>query len=136
MAKKVSKKKGLMAKFEVEFECVIKINPDSRDAFYRDLKRKELCLSAEFVLDDIFHGMLIYSNYIENGIEFQELDSTNYKVSAKGLFQTEYDAEIYAQLQAADTTPLLLKDVCDSNVASHYIDGDEDKSIVIGKYLK
>ena len=135
MAKKTASKKAPIIKFDVDFECLIKVNPDGKDAFFRDLKRKELSLSVEFVLGDVSHGLQIYADEFKNGVNFHELDTSTFKVSAKDIIQREYDAETYAQLQAEGSVPLLLTSVGDLDVNYHYIDGSEGKTIEIGKYV-
>ena len=135
MAKKPASKKAPIIKFYVDFECLIKVNADGKDAFFRDLKRKELALSVEFVLDDVFHGLEIYADDIENGVNFHELESSTFRVSAKGIIQKEYDAETYAKLQTEGSVPLILKSVGDHDINDHYIDGSEGKTIEIGKYV-
>ena len=99
------------------------------------MKRKELALSVEFVLDDVFHGLQIYADDIENGVNFHELESSTFRVSAKGIIQKEYDAETYAKLQTEGSVPLILKSVGDHDINDHYIDGSEGKTIEIGKYV-
>ena len=135
MPKKPASKKVPIINFDVDFECLIKVNPDGKDSFFRDLKRKELGLSVELVLDDVFYWWEIYADDFETGVTFHELDTSTFKVSAKGIIQKEFDAETYAQLQTESSVPLILKNVCDHDLNSHYIDGSEDKSIEIGKYV-
>ena len=135
MAKKSASKKAPIIKFDVDFECLIKVNPDGKDSFLRDLKRKELALCVEFVLDGVFHGLQIYTDDVEHGVSFHELDTSTFKVSAKGIIQKEYDAETYAKLQTEGSVPLILKSVGDHDINDHYIDGSEGKTIEIGKYV-
>jgi hypothetical protein len=136
VAKKLSSKKNNILKFDVDFECIIKVNSEGKQSFARDLKRQELSLSVRFQIDQFSHGLQIYQGDISNGIIFDEIDAETYKVSAKGIIQKEYDSETRAQLQEKSSTPLIFSGICDHDVKDHYIDGDEDKKIKIGIYVE
>lgn len=133
MAKK-PKKENLT--FNIEFRCHIKVNSEYKDTFEADLKRGEICCSAECTIEDSCCSFNIYPDNVSGGIEFRQIDASTYEVSANGSYVTTDDFDKLPIVRKIDPKPLLiLTYVYDSEINSHYINGDEDTNLPIGTFV-
>ena len=131
MAKKT---KGVELQFDLSGSCKIHVNPNFKASFERDLKRGELSLSTSLQVGDDVFNFDIYANDVEGTFKFEPIDKKSYKLVLKGTYETIDDTGDLAPLKKLSSPPELLLDyVGDHDVNSHYIDGDEDKKLKIGK---
>ncbi len=134
MAKKASK--VAQVNFDIDFSCQIVINPKGIASFERDLKRGELSLSLTYYVNGAMKGCSAYSDKISGGLNFEPAGDGKYVVSAKGRFSVNDSFGILPKIIAAGGADLILEFVSDHDAHEHFIDGDQLKTFVIGKFVQ
>ena len=122
--------------FNIEFRCLIKVNSEHKEKFEADLKRGELCCSAEFSIDEVCFSFNLYSDSVSGGINFKQIDESTYEVSGNGRHVMTDDFDKLPIVRKLDPKPLLMiSHVSDSDSNWHYINGDEDAKLPIGTFV-
>jgi hypothetical protein len=130
------KKPQLLIELSQQFE--VRVPGDAMHTFQNDLKRGEICLGYEMVVGDEITMGTIYPDEISNG-EMKILDKENglVSVSLSGSVLKEldpkFDQDLIAALKKDSQVVVQTQGLSDSDGTSLYVDGDEDKTLVVGK---
>ena len=131
------KKIEIDSNFVLNGKFNIKVPKDLNSAFEKELKRGELSLSIEIHYNDLIGMQNIYADDITNGgLVFEKIDNEFYKVEVTGVvnkkLESEFDKKLIEFLKLNKSHVIVANYIGDNDSNCYYIDGDEDKTIVVG----
>lgn len=130
-------KKEIKSKLTFDSKFNIKIPNKLSSFFEKELKRGELNLSLEMHYDDFIGLEEIYTDqFKDGGLIFEKVSNELYTVEVKGYvhknLDSEFDSELIKFLQKNGRLDILTNSIGDNNSNQYYVDGDEDKKIIVG----
>ncbi len=132
-------KKKPQLRMTLDAEFMISVAGEAIEKLKTELTKGKACMSISIPYgDEIEYMMSIYIDHFKDGdMKISSYENGMAKIIAKGDvirdLDPSFDAEFIEALKSEGPLKIMCSDVCDNDVNSYYIDGNDDTRVKIGE---